>query len=81
MRVSDRAQAHNLTIRTRVKTARRKFMESVDVKDAELATANYKMYCSVLDKAAKTKVIKKNCAIRRKTRAANMVRALGKEGA
>ena len=66
----------NQQVRTRVKNARRAMMESLEAKDAEKGTEAFRTYCSVLDKAAKRGVIKKNTAIRRKTNAANRLRSI-----
>ncbi len=66
----------NVQVRTRIKTARRSMMEALEAKDAEAAEAAMKSYSSVLDKAAKVGVIKKNTAVRRKTNAANGLRKI-----
>ena len=51
------------------------FMESAAGDNAEASQTAYKTYCSVLDKAAKGGIIARNTAIRRKSRAANRLRA------
>lgn len=66
----------NVQVRTRIKTARRSMMEALEAKDAEAGAAALKTYSSVLDKAAKAGVIKKNTAIRRKSNAANGLRKI-----
>lgn len=66
----------NVQVRTRVKTARRSMMEALEAKDAEAGQTALRAYSSVLDKAAKVGVIKKNTAIRRKTNAANGLRKI-----
>ena len=66
----------NQAVRTRVKSARRAMMEALEAKDADAGSAALKTYSSVLDKAAKAGVIKKNTAIRRKTNAANGLRKI-----
>ena len=66
----------NLQVRTRIKSARRAMMESLEAKDVEAGQTAFRTYCSVLDKAAKGGVIKKNTAIRRKTSAANGLRKI-----
>jgi small subunit ribosomal protein S20 len=66
----------NQQVRTRLKHARLKMMETLEAKDAEAGTQAFSTYCSVLDKAAKGGVIKKNTAIRRKTNAANGLRKI-----
>jgi small subunit ribosomal protein S20 len=66
----------NQAVRTRVKSARRAMMEALESKDTEAGASALKTYSSVLDKAAKAGVIKKNTAIRRKTNAANGLRKI-----
>jgi small subunit ribosomal protein S20 len=66
----------NQQVRTRIKNARRAVMESLEAKDAAAGENAFRAYCSVLDKAAKRGVIKKNTAIRRKTNAANRLRTI-----
>lgn len=63
-----------MTVQTRVKTYKRKFNEAMEGKDSDAGKAAYRDYCSVLDKATKSGVIKKNTAIRRKKRAAEKLR-------
>lgn len=78
MRTSREAHDRNQDVRTRVKTCRRELMDAVDKKDGEASALALREYCSILDKAAKKGVIKKNTATRRKARASNHVRALSK---
>jgi small subunit ribosomal protein S20 len=66
----------NLQVRTRVKSARRSMMEALEGKDAAAGQTALSAYSSILDKAAKAGVIKKNTAIRRKTNAANSLRKI-----
>lgn len=73
MRQSRVRRLRNIAARTRVKTTRRKFFESVSTHDKTGASGVYKEYCSVLDKAAKSGVISKNTAVRRKRRAAALL--------
>ena len=66
----------NVQVRTLVKRARRKMLEALEAKDATAGETAFRSYCSVLDKAAKGGIIKKNTAIRRKTSAANGLRKI-----
>jgi len=66
----------NQQVRTRLKNARRTMIEALEAKNAEAGDAAFRTYCSVLDKAAKGGVIKKNTAVRRKTNAANNLRKI-----
>ncbi|VGO20050.1 30S ribosomal protein S20 [Pontiella sulfatireligans] len=66
----------NQQVRTRIKTARREMFEALEAKNTEAGETALRSYSSVLDKAAKAGVIKKNTAIRRKTNAANGLRKI-----
>lgn len=76
MRSSESRREGNTVVKTRVKTASRKAREALAAGVAETAAAAVSEYSSVLDKAVKRGVIKKNTAIRRKTRANNALRKL-----
>jgi len=71
-----RRHARNVDAKTGLKTQRSKLFAAVEKKNQELSAAEYKAYCSTLDKLAKRGIITKNTAVRRKTRAANRVRGL-----
>jgi small subunit ribosomal protein S20 len=66
----------NVQVRTRIKNARRSMMEALEANDAAAGATALRDYSSVLDKAAKAGVIKKNTAVRRKTNAANGLRKI-----
>ena len=66
----------NVQVRTRIKSARRSMMDALETKDAEAGALALSSYSSVLDKAAKAGIIKKNTAVRRKTNAANGLRKI-----
>ncbi len=74
MRQSKTRQARNLAVRTEIKTMRRKLFRAVAAKKKDEAGKHYREYCSLLDKSAKKGVIGRNTAIRRKGRAAELVR-------
>ncbi len=76
LRTSERQYQENRPVRTRVGTMRRKFLETLEAGDRAAMTEAFRAYCSSLDRAAKQGVIKKNTAIRSKTRAANKIRSL-----
>lgn len=76
MRQSIVRHDRNVQVRTRIKTARRAMMEALASNNAEVGEAALRTYSSVLDKASKAGVIKKNTAIRRKTNAANNLRKI-----
>ena len=76
MRQNEVRHDRNLQVRTRLKNARRAMMDTLEAKDAAAGDTAFRTYCSILDKAAKGGVIKKNTAIRRKTNAANNLRKI-----
>ena len=80
-RTSEVARQRNRSVKTRVATARRGVFTECDARDAEKATQAFRGYCSVLDKAAKRGIVKKNTAIRRKRRAAAKLAAAAKPAA
>jgi len=66
----------NVQVRSRIKTARRAMLDALAANDAEKGAEALRTYSSVLDKAAKAGIIKKNTAVRRKTNAANGLRKI-----
>jgi small subunit ribosomal protein S20 len=78
MRSSEKQHAGNLSVKTKVKTLRRKTREALTAGVAETSGQVVREYSSVLDKAVKRGVIKKNTAIRRKKRALAALRKLEK---
>ena len=77
MRTSEKARLRNKAINSAINTARRHLLEALAVKDREKSGLAFAAYCSVLDKAAKKGVIKKQKAVRRKRRAAAKLSHLG----
>ena len=67
-RASLRRGAQNKSIKSRLHTLEKKFLAAVAAKQAEDANAVYRLLTSALDKAAKTKVIHRNNASRKKSR-------------
>ncbi len=76
IRSSEKRRVDNLAVKTRVKSARRQAREALSAGVAEPAAEAIRTYSSVLDKAVKCGIIKKNTAIRRKTRATEALRKL-----
>ena len=66
----------NLPRMARVRSCRRAFQEAVETGDKEVVAKTFSELCSNLDKAAKFGTIKKNTAIRSKSRAAAQLRSL-----
>lgn len=73
IRTSEKARVRNAAIRSAITTTRRKLFELLAAKDKEKTALAFKQYCSILDKAAKKGVIKKQKAVRRKRRAAAQI--------
>ncbi len=78
MRSSEKQRVGNMTVKTKVKTVRRKTREVLATGVAETSEQAVREYSSVLDKAVKRGVIKKNTAIRRKKRVVAALRKLAK---
>ncbi len=63
--------AHNQTVKSRIRTLRKKVLAAVESGDGKAANAALAEFSSAADKAAKTKVIHKNTASRLKSRVAS----------
>ncbi len=70
-------EVRNRSERSRVTTARRKFTGAIESGDSSAMEESYREFCSVVDKAAKHGIIKKNTADRKKGRAAIALRKAG----
>lgn len=70
--------AHNQTVKSRIRTLRKKVIAALTKKDAAAAASSLSEFSSAADKAAKTNVIKKNTSSRLKSRLAVKVSALTK---
>ena len=66
----------NLPRKARVRSCRRAFLEAVETGDKDVGTKAFSEFCSSLDKAAKFGTMKKNTAIRCKSRAAAQLQSL-----
>ncbi|MCS6771914.1 MAG: 30S ribosomal protein S20 [Kiritimatiellae bacterium] len=75
-RQSEEDRLRNRAGRSVIKTFQTKLTTAIAAKDAVRAGEMFSRYCSALDKAVKKGIIKKNAAIRKKTRAANRLRSL-----
>ena len=74
LRQNEREAEVNKRVKTRIKSTRKTFITAVTGSDEAAKTSAYSSYCSALDKAVKSGVIKKNNATRNKTRAAHMLK-------
>ncbi len=71
MRKNAEQYDRNVQVRTRIKGARRSMIAALEANDSEAGQTALRSYSSILDKAAKAGIMKKNTAIRRKTNATN----------
>lgn len=65
--------AHNQTVKSRIRTLRKKVLTAIDKGDTKAANAALAEFASAADKAAKTNVIHKNAASRLKSRVASKI--------
>jgi len=70
MRNSARKATHNRHDKTRLKTLERRYVEALQAGKKEAAAQAYRLVSSALDKAAKTGVIHRSKADRKKSRLA-----------
>ena len=75
-RQAEKRRAANRSVKTRINTASKKFLQAVEDGDASKAGSLYSEYCSVLDKASKSGVIKSRGVSRRKSRGAQKLAAV-----
>ena len=74
-RASIRREAHNKSIKSRLHTLEKKFLAAVSAKKSPDAVELYRLLSSALDKAAKTQVIHRNNASRKKSRLSAYLKA------
>ena len=67
-RQSLKARFHNRSIRSRVRTARRSFLQAIESNDKELAEQRFRQVAKLIDTAAGKGVFHKNTASRTKSR-------------
>ncbi len=68
MRSTARRQLHNRTVKSRIKTLERKYLETLQTGKKDDATVAYRSMTSALDKAAKVGIIHWSKADRKKSR-------------
>lgn len=76
LKQSQAAEKRNSAYKSRMRSARRAFLATVEAEELEPAKEAYAAYCSALDKAVKKKIIKRNTATRSKKRGADKLRTL-----
>lgn len=77
-RQSTHRQAINTNRKSRVKTIEKKLISALGLKDVSTAKELYKTFVSFLDRAAKSSVVSKNHANRKKSRLAARISQLEK---
>ncbi len=77
-RQSDRRSDVNTTRKSRVKTLEKKLISALGLKDVNSAKELYKKFVSFVDRAAKSNVVSKNHANRKKSRLAARISQLEK---
>jgi small subunit ribosomal protein S20 len=75
-RGSIRRRAHNRSLKARLHTLEKSFLAAVAAKNADQAQTTYRTLTSALDKAAKTQVVHRNNASRKKARLAARLKSL-----
>jgi len=73
-----RKKTVNATRKGRVKTIEKKLLNALGIKDLSAAKELYKSFVSFIDRAAKTNIVSKNHANRKKSRLASRVAHLEK---
>jgi small subunit ribosomal protein S20 len=77
-RASLRRGAQNKSIKSRLHSLEKRFLAAISAKKAPDAVELYRLLSSALDKAAKTRVIHRNNASRKKSRLSAHLKAVAK---
>lgn len=75
-RQNNKRRIHNMSMKSQVRTIRKKLQHAVETKDLTAATELLKKTLKTLDKYADKNIISKNTAARYKSRAVAMVKKL-----
>ena len=73
-KTSEKSRHRNAEAKSSLKTLRKGLLAALAANEAPKNAAAYATYCSALDKAVKHGIIKKNSSVRKKARAAAMLR-------
>ena len=73
-KTSEKSRERNAEAKSQLKTLRKSLLTALAASEAPKNAAAYATYCSALDKAVKHGIIKKNSSVRKKSRAAAMLR-------
>ena len=73
-RTSEKSRVRNAETKSAIKTLRKNLLTALAANEAPKTQDAYRAFCAALDKAVKHGIIKKNSSIRKKARAAAMLR-------
>ena len=73
-KTSEKSRQRNAEAKSQLKTLRKDLLANLAANEAPKTQDAYRVFCSALDKAVKHGIIKKNSSVRRKARAAAMLR-------
>ena len=73
-RTSEKSRQRNAETKSALKTLRKSLLAAIADNAAPKTDAAYRAFCAALDKGAKHGIIAKNTAVRKKARAAAMLR-------
>jgi len=75
-RQSERRRQHNIALKSRMRTATKKVINTISAGDAEAATGSYRAAVPEIDKMAAKGIIHRNKANRHKSRLNKAIKAL-----
>ena len=73
-KTSEKSRQRNTQTKTEVKTLRKTLLSAVAANETPKTDAAYRAFCSALDKGVKHGILRKNTAIRKKSRAGALLR-------
>ncbi len=73
-KTSEKSRERNAETKSALKTLRKGLLAALAANEAPKTQDAYRAFCSALDKAVKHGIIKKNSSVRKKARAAAMLR-------
>ena len=74
VKTAEKSRVRNNTTKSELKTLRKSLLAAVEENAAPKTDAAYRAFCSALDKGVKHGIIRKNTAIRKKSRAGALLR-------
>jgi small subunit ribosomal protein S20 len=76
VKTSEKSRVRNHTTKSELKTLRKSLLAAVESAAEPKTQEAYRTFCSALDKGVKHGIIRKNTAIRKKSRAAALLRKM-----